>query len=289
VSAAAARVGPWLLFGERHRRLITEHVRSRAERWQREWLGRGGEPICVEVHADHDAGRDMARDVNKFGRIHESCCFEALDSSGERTLAIRAPARSLPYLAGLQGATVELADRCADRDSFAGQLETQGLRGLAQGLLAGTRLEMAEFHRVPGGEMDAPGARSQGLRAEPGTSRHPVVLMTLGEMRSPLVLVISPEFAASLLPLRRDGSGSERLERRSAAICDQTVSLDAVLGQVEVCIAELASLAVGDVIVMKEALSDSVDLTIVGGARVGRAVVGQFGGRRAVQIKGKFV
>jgi flagellar motor switch/type III secretory pathway protein FliN len=272
VSAAAARVGPWLLFGERHRRLITEHVRARAERWQRDWLaGRGG-AISVDVHADPD--------TTKVSRVHESCCFEALDSSGERSVLIKAPARSLPHLAGLHGPPPELAERCADRDSLAGQLETEALRRLAESLLAGTRLEMAEFHRVPGSEADAAGARA---------GRHPVALMTLGDMRSPLVLMISPEFATSLLPLRRDISGSERLERRSAAICEQTVSLDAVLGQVEVCIAELASLAVGDVIVMNEALCDSVDLTISGGARVGRAVVGQSGGRRAVQIKGKFV
>jgi flagellar motor switch protein FliM len=114
-----------------------------------------------------------------------------------------------------------------------------------------------------------------------------VASITLGEAEATFSVALSPIFVASLLPTRKDSPQDERVEPRKSAVAEQSVGLEAVLGHAEVSIRELALLAVGDVIVMEESLSDPGSLQIEGGGRVCRVVPGRLDGQRAVQFRGK--
>jgi len=77
------------------------------------------------------------------------------------------------------------------------------------------------------------------------------------------------------------------LERRRSAAASQVVEVVGVLGVAEVPVSELAALAIGDVIVLQQKLTDPAVLMIRGGERAGDVLPGRVGEMRAVQIKGR--
>lgn len=98
-----------------------------------------------------------------------------------------------------------------------------------------------------------------------------------------VLLVISPQFIEMLVPATAHPRTAE-LERRAAAILDDAVRLQVVLGEAQLTVGELASLGVNDVIVLKEDLSHAASLLTREGKRVANASLGRVGNQRAVSM-----
>jgi flagellar motor switch/type III secretory pathway protein FliN len=261
-------VTPIMLLGDTRKRVIGEYVRAGVERWRRAWAEDPKPRITVEV-----AGTESL-----VGRWSSQSCFQANSARGATLCMFVAP-RCLPAIAGLRGWVPDAAHRQSDPDTLAARLEFEGLQRLARELLSGARTEMTTFERTP---LPVPAAIRQF-----GAARCPVASITLGEAEATFSIVLSPVFVAALLPTRNDSQQDERVEPRKSAVAEQSVGVEAVLGHAEVSIRELAQLAVGDVIVMDEVLSDPGSLQVEGGGRVCRVALGRLDGRRAVQFRGK--
>src|SRR5262249_7671211 len=82
-----------------------------------------------------------------------------------------------------------------------------------------------------------------------------------------LELLLSPAVVVALAPIESKPA-STGVSRRRAAIIDKSVRLQAVLGEAQVTVGDLASLAVNDVIVLKDDISQPGYLTTESGRRV---------------------
>jgi hypothetical protein len=258
-------VTPLTLLGDSRRRVLAEYVRAAVERWRRTWAGDPKPRVSVEISAAE----------SHTGRWSSQSCFR-VESAQATTLYLFVAARCLPVIAGIRGEVPDAADRQPEPGSLAARLEHEAARRLALELLSGARSELASFERTP-----------TGIR-QVGLARYALASITLGDAEATFSVALDPGLVASLLPTRASLDHGERVEPRRVAAAEQPVAVEAVLGQTEVSLRELASLTVGDVIVMEESLSDSGTFQIDGGGRVGRVSLGRLDGRRAVQFKGKF-
>jgi hypothetical protein len=261
----SASVTPITLLGDTRRRVLAEHVRASVERWRRSWAEDSSSRISVEI----------SRGESFTGRWSSQSGFQAKSAQG-MTLHLFVAARCLPAIAGLRPLASDTADRQVDPASLAGRLEHEALGNLARELLGAARAPMVSFERVPLGIRQA------------ALTHHAVASITLGEAEATFSVALDPSLVAALLPPQVGFKQDERVEPRRVAVAAQSVEVEAVLGQTDVSIRDLAQLAVGDVIVMDELLSDPGSFQIEGGERVGRISIGRFDGRRAVQFKGKF-
>lgn len=259
---------PIMLLGDTRKRLIAEYVRAGVERWRRAWADDPKPRITVEVSGTEST----------IGRWSNQSGFQASTARGV-TLCLFVAPRCLPAIAGMRGWVIDAATRQPDPDTLAARLELEALQRLARELLSGARTEMTSFERTT---LPVPAAMRQ-----LGATRCPVASITLGEAEATFSIALSPILVSSLLPTRNDSQQEERVESRRSAVAEQSVGVEAVLGHAEVSIRDLARLAVGDVIVMEELLSDAGSLQVEGGGRAGRVALGRLDGRRAVQFRGK--
>jgi hypothetical protein len=101
--------------------------------------------------------------------------------------------------------------------------------------------------------------------------------------RESLQLLLSPKFVAALAPSTMP-VGGDKLDRRVAAIAEESMTLEAVLGEVSLTVGELASLNVNDVIVLSDGLVQPGYLMTSAGERVAGFSLGRVGKSRAVAI-----
>lgn len=99
------------------------------------------------------------------------------------------------------------------------------------------------------------------------------------------VLLLDPNIVAKLLPAAAVERAAEKLEKRGSAVRGNAVTVEAVLGDADVMFAELANLAVDDVIVLNQALSAPAHV-VSNGVHVANAHLGQVGTNRAVSLVG---
>ena len=263
MSRSAEAVTPITLLGDTRRRALAGHVRAAVERWRRSWAEDTSSRVSVEISGgEHFTGRWS----NQSG-------FQARSPQGMIYLFVAA--RCLPVIAGVRPLTAVGVDRPVDPSSLAGQLEEEVLGRLARELLAAAKTQMSSFERV------ALGIRQAAL------THHAVASITLGEADASFSIAFDPQLLAILLPPLVAFQHEERVESRRTAISEQPVEVQAVLGQAEVSVRDLAQLSVGDVVVLDESLSDVASFQVEGGGRVGRISIGRRDGRRAVQFKGK--
>jgi len=255
---------PIMMLGDTRRRVLADHVRAGVERWRRSWAEDPNSRISVEI----SAGESFT------GRWSSQSGFQAKSAQG-MTLYLYVAARCLPAIAGLRPLLSDGVDRPVEPASLAGHLQDEALRQLARELLGTARAEMASFERIP-----------LGIR-HGALARHALASITLGEAEATFSVALDPHLLAALLPPQATCKQGERIESRRVAVVEQSVAVEAVLGQTDVSILDLTQLRVGDVIVMDELLSDSGSFQVEGGGRVGRISIGRIDGRRAVQFKGK--
>jgi hypothetical protein len=256
------------VLGERRRQALADNVRARIERWRKSWIP----DHPAQLHAEVSAACEYLSDV----RLHDAAYFRV--GAGPRPLLVLlVPASGIPQIAGVVGGEVgETASRGGHAQGLADELLLIALRALVREFRTTDALDAA-VERLPGSAMDA--QRTFGPR------RYASARVSIGEAKCCLVLLLSPEFMAAAVPGGGNAVSSERIERRAAAVADQQIGVEAVLGEGEVLLSELTRLAVGDVIVLDRKLGDAASLTVRGGERIAGAAPGRLEALRAVQIK----
>jgi flagellar motor switch/type III secretory pathway protein FliN len=99
------------------------------------------------------------------------------------------------------------------------------------------------------------------------------------------VLLVHPSIIERCVPADvRQSPSNERIVKRAQAIRHNEVHIEVVLGEAEVTCADLAKLAVGDVLVVDRELSAPVDVVTADGRVVGGARLGREGARLAAHL-----
>jgi hypothetical protein len=270
-----ARVIPLLFLGESRRLAIAQRLMQALTQWRCEWLPEHAWPIGVEVQETRSQPVDI--------RVHETACFRVL-ADGQELAILLVPQRAIGGLLGMPASGADLAAGCfADARSLASALEREALRRLARAMLVGAGFATTMSLRLERETL----AATEVLRRH-ATPRHVTASITLGDTRCALSALLAPELVGKLAPLRAAPvEYAERVERRRAAVTTEVVAVEAVLGNAEVSVSDLAALAVGDVIVLEQSLGDTAYLAMPGGERVSAAALGRVEGKRAIQIRGK--
>jgi flagellar motor switch protein FliM/N len=262
---------PVLLLGESRRKALTDRVTAALEAWRRDWLPETSAAIRVAIEDVRERPTDI--------RAHEAYCFR-VSCDGESPLVLLVPRRSLAGLVGVPSHGSDASSRFAGQHSLAAALEREALLRLSRCVLGKAPSAQIEVTRMPQGAVDV-------LR-EYDAARYICLCVTLGDARCVLDALIAPPLAEQLLPKRPAAPDAERVERRRAVVAtSQLVEVDGLLGYAEVTLSDLAELAVGDVIVLQQSLSEPGGIAVHGGERITGAVPGRVDGKRAIQIRGR--
>jgi len=270
---ASLRAAPFLLLGDARRRELIKRASACVDRWRREWMGARSTMELREIDGSQlvkewrdaicfvSGGREEDRlPANTYAFPGTS------QASQQAPLALLMPVRGLPGMGYLD-----------NERSLAGRLLSEALQALADELLSGAGARKAALERsaAPTDQLirELSGQRYIGLRAI-NTDGRPV-----------LALLFAPATVGALLPSPATSHGAERIERRVAAAGMQMVEIDAVLGHADVSVPDIASLAVGDVLVLNESLSELGQIVIRGGGVIAAAAPGRVDAKCAVQIK----
>jgi flagellar motor switch protein FliM len=121
-------------------------------------------------------------------------------------------------------------------------------------------------------------------------SQHPrcrllAVGLHVGAAKPRITLMLTSRMVELLAPAQAArGRDSSPITRRRRAVADESVRVEAMLGEAEVSLRELMQLAVGDVIVLDQPLTAAGRLALPDGRTLAPAVLGRSGDRRAVSV-----
>lgn len=254
---------PWVLFGDGECRAIESRVVEALDGWGREWLADATPAPAVSFSVDTagDVGRDWwwAGGRNAW-------------------LAIGLPAGWLDMLGPLLAGQTQPDRRAAD-SSLLGGLNAILMRDLVTRLSPGVDAHLAA--RIPALEVSA--AMTPDAISASGVAR--VECMFAGGGPS-IVIGLGPELVLGWV--RTGGSGrstrDDRPESRWAAVQELAVTMEALVGEGEVSLEDLVSLAVGDVVKLDSSLEAPLTVALVDGTPVCAGYVGTQRGRRAVRL-----
>jgi flagellar motor switch/type III secretory pathway protein FliN len=258
---------PYLVLGDSRRALLAQKLRGVITEWGRRWVGELQPTVVVEPAVPKArAGSDAPS---------HDCCVVDLGSQQRPRMHILCPATLLPALLGARHTLPDISSACA-RAPIAAALQSELLESL------GNYLARAA------GEADLPvhvGRWSAHcLDQPPPRKRWIAVTVSFDGIRPALSLLLDSQLAARFAPgapsvERRDG-----LAKRRAAIRAAAARVEVVLGDAEVEFAQLTDLAIGDVVVLNQALTSPAQLYSANGARIGAVQLGQVGAQLAVSM-----
>ena len=263
-------VVPYRLIGDAARRSLEERASRAVHAWSHAWLS--GLPTDIQVAVEELQTRPT--DIH----AREACCFR-VRARGVVALMLVVPRRSLAGLIGAPQHRVDASTRFAAPGSLVAALEREALLRLSTSLLVGVGAGELDLERMEEGAVD--------VQREGAAARFLCLCITLGESRCMLDVLIAPGLVEKLLPERSHAAATEPLHSRKPSVASQTVQIEGVLGTAEVSFVDLAALAVGDVVVLDQALGHAGSITVLGGERLAGAALGRVDGKRAMHIKGK--
>lgn len=259
MSAPATKSLPYVLLGASQRSGLEEMLALRLTQWRERWSTSTAR-VSVQVSDSASEWSQMASGGSLFSAMADGVpLIQVLYAAGFMPAALNVdPASRDPGAAG----------------GIAGQVRSEALRSLCLTLIHGMSVSMIEFDEESGTQATRlAAARAQ--RALPVT----IAFENVGARWS---IILHPSVVEFLRPKRKVNQGP--IERRKNAIGPEQVRVEAILGEVEISLAELASLAHGDVLVMEKALAERVQLVTELGARVTHVALGTSDGRRAVRV-----
>jgi flagellar motor switch/type III secretory pathway protein FliN len=152
---------------------------------------------------------------------------------------------------------------------------------LSNALLRGFVNELMDSASIADWELEDLARRSSPSRASRALLQRAFV--TVGE-RDVAALELAPSLVNALVP----AAGALRkgtFQPRRGAIGGGRVKIEAVLGTVELSVADLMSLSRGDVLVLDTRLGDACSIKVPQVAGIAEAVVGKRGQMRAVRVR----
>jgi flagellar motor switch/type III secretory pathway protein FliN len=263
VKAGNGKARRFRLYGETERCKVTDIVTKALVAWAAEWLAPGAQAPELSVAADAGAMHDVAR-------------WLVVRRNDQAQLAVGEAREGLieSLVSGLSAA--DIAGNCA----------SPAVRQLGEALMQDLAARLTRALDT-GGDRGAaawsPVVQGNGEISQPG-SGWLVVTCEWGAAGAVQVL-LAPELAARAVdaaPTARKGGDS--LNPRRGAIDNRSVAIQVVLGEAELAVADLESLAPGDVIRLDRKLGDPLLVRNDVGDILCGAHVGAVGGRRAVQL-----
>lgn len=251
------------LYGESERRKVADVLTKVMAAWASEWLAPGARAPELRVAVDAGAVHDVARWL--VARRND----QVLLAVGElRDGALESLVSGLAAGETSGGRTSGAVQRLAE--TIMQDLASRLVRALDVG---GDRGAAAWSPAPPcSGEIGQPGSGWMAATCEWGAA---------GVMQ----LLLTPESVARVVdaaPAAR--KGGDALNRRRGAIDNRSVTIEVVLGEAELEVADLESLAPGDVIRLDRKLGDPLLVRNDAGDVLCGAHVGADGNRRAVQL-----
>jgi hypothetical protein len=259
---------PWLLLGERRRRLLESRLRVAAERWATQWIA---STVTVSV-AVEPAARNPP-----VGRDDPSTIRFAARRQGEWLAELAVPSRLVAWAAGL--GTVEFSAAAdLDQSSSGGAIELELMRGFWSLLTGPAVVEAAPLECLEASQAE----EARLALVKRGLS----VLCDFGPAGCTIQAMLGPIMFETLLAERRGSYVGESLLSRRSAFTQAGVALDCCLGSVQVPVRDLHSLRIGDVLVTDIALDGQAELRVRNQPRpIAAGTLGEVEGRKAFKIE----
>jgi len=258
---------PLLFLGERRRAAIVARTASAARRWRQHWVPAASDEFDATCDAPQRGG--FAAPVAAAA----TSCW-ALEVAGERVAVLLLPHGTFAWCVLESGAPSLDLGGAPGGESLASSLEKE----VARSLLAETCLreprEVANVAPIASAEI---AEWSRSARAWTLSLRSPACARGC-------VLLVAAARLEQLAPARTPVAG-ERPGVRREAIGENFVALRAVVGETALSVPELAGLALDDVLVLDQRLTEPVALVSPGnGTAVAAGNLGRSGSRRAIKV-----
>lgn len=257
VAPAAAQ--PLLLIGARRRAALHDTLVACAQSWRKEWSA-ATDPVRILLAEEVE---------NTNSRGTQVTCLSMRSAAHGKLACVSAELDALPGLLGV----APHADRGAcGAHNIAREFEGEMLRALCATLARRARIEDMTVESASSAERPDRRARTLPVTIHIGTSRPKVSLL------------LTAQFLELLVPPQSATRSSSAMTRRRHAVAQEAVRVEAVLGEAEVSLRDLAQLAFGDVIVLEQPLRAGGRLTMPDGASVATFALGRSNDRRAISI-----
>lgn len=251
---------PMLILGETRRKDLTAQLSSRIQGWLKEWAAQRSVDVTVEL-TDEVAAIEPG--------LHGSQSVVA-SSEGAPHLAVIA---SNGLWSGVSGTPDRASNVGNGNGAIAGRVYTKMLHALAETLVSGLPMKIWQVESLS--------QRSTADAQFTGTGWY-AVKIALGDKRECLSLLLSSSLIVQLAPREVKSSGG--VSRRRSAVANESIRVEAVLGEAAVSIGDLATLAVNDVIMLRDDVPNVCYLQTEKGKPVANISLGRLGSKRAALI-----
>jgi flagellar motor switch/type III secretory pathway protein FliN len=258
---------PLLFLGERRRTALESRTATALGRWRQAWAPGAGDSFETSSESPGAGGfKELVASVATSG--WELCV------GGERVAVLLLPHSTFAWCVHNGGGQPLDGAMPVAADSIGEQLESEVARSLLTEACTVDKREVANVARVASSDLAewSRTARAWKLQARAAAGRS-------------LTLLVAASRIEVLLPAR--APGMQPLQSAREAIGENTLSLRAVVGETRIPVGELAELAIDDVLVLDQVLTDPV--TVICGKSQTSVVAGNLGragARRAIKITG---
>lgn len=253
---------PFVLLGDTRRAQLEASLADRLQQWWGHWSSVGGEKVVVQT------GPDTEEACRRFLQSAPSLVV-GVSIDGTFGMHIAFDGSLLPALLGVSAGAHELANDHED---------VQELQREILGHMVRTCVALSPHQRI---ELDDDRTTQAQRITQAREGRCVFALATW--QRTRVVLLLHPH-TLDWIVSRRPTSFTERLTRRTGAIDQERVRVEAFLGEAEVSLQELATLRPGHVIVLNQPLSQPGYLAMHDGRRLANVAVGTSDVSRAVIV-----
>jgi flagellar motor switch/type III secretory pathway protein FliN len=258
---------PLLVLGDKRRRVLFTRLADNARRWRNAWAAGANDKFEAQCEAAPRGGY-----AEPVAAVSTSCW--ALELSGERVAVLLLPHVTFAWCVLEAGGLAPDVSATVDPGSMAEQLEQAVATSLFTELCALESREVPLVTRIQSAAIEAWSREARAWTAQLRSTDS-------GRM---FTLLLDSRRVEMLSPARAVVSGN--LNTRRSAVGDNHITLRAVVGEASMSVSELADLALDDVLVLDQHLSDHVTLIGHSGHAVAAGNLGRAGARRAVKVAG---
>ena len=258
---------PLLVLGDSRRRVLLTRLADGARRWRGGWAPGSAEKFEAQCEATPRSGYS-----GPVAAVSTSCW--ALDVSGERVAVLLLPHVTFSWCVMEAGGLAPDISASVDPDSLAEKLEQEVATSLFKEICAPAN-DAPSVRRITPGEIESWSREVRAWTAQ---------LRSTDSARM-FTLLLDARRVEALAPARAVVRGA--LNTRRSAVGDNHITLRALVGEASMSVSELADLAIDDVLVLDQHLSEPVTLIADHtGHAVAAGNLGRAGARRAVKVAG---
>lgn len=257
---------PILVLGAARRRALLLLVESCVSAWFKTWAALDVSRLKVSASLENFSEKPQRLNTSLREMVLRG------KKAGTEQLVIEGSGLFASLLALPRGVSASITT-----SSIAPALGESAMKSLANGILAAKNADEWEIEIERGS--------NDNLDLENSYKHWWQVWVGLDGRPSFIAMRLSPHLVEALVPYQRTEKQIP-VDKRRAAIGNEKLTLEAVLGNAFVSVGELTSLAIDDVIVLSDDHSHANYLVTASGRRVANFSLGRSGSARAVRITG---